>query len=752
MTTELGTELGTSLGTTLGAMEDLGVLPVPQLDQSKVYALDNLSTANYYVVATPATGGEQGIAGGGFGTVSLVANPPAGARRASLSSFNGASGWSLDGIAAQSWRAFAGMTNGSNVFVETPMAGVGLLDVVFHEPGTANLTIQTGRGLPRTVSFPAVYRPGTSPSTDGGHTLSSTSSNGMLGGKIIAQLSYAGAPTQAQRDALADAIRTFGDIPSKAVVEALMPGCTVRHRWSLRSQLAIANVPVADGAAAPATIVDSVTGAAADVMNKTGSPIVRVLDPGAYPRTQYGMLGWSDTNYLQAPIGIRGAASGLTLLIDMRLDAVVNGAVILSNYTTTPGVQGFTVYTNTSAINIYRAGWGDLAVGTAAAADVGQRKLLAITWDGTTWQPYQNGVAGTSAANGMIVSSAAMRIGTYPAGGASAGNTTVYQVAGCDVALSAGEVASAYSNWLATGLLRLPSGKTNPHLYDLTQDVNANGGPSAGAPATVVDRYGSENLTRTGTGLVVSPRTERLFSYETSPILYGADSLSAANFFESASGLGEGSAQSFWAAVLYLTLGTSTNKTRALFGSSTTTTGFDIRSISTNVGACFGFYDNTNVLRTAPMATYTGADYAKLMLYVGVYDQPALKLRSYWKRAEVGTGTTITGYAPSAGGLRIGRNFNASDNSADGNYVFGVSAGLGLPSLAQVQALFDTVQATERIAGIPGMTNLRVDVAADIAAASGAIPSALADRQGALTFAKNGTPTVYNQYARAWTY
>jgi hypothetical protein len=756
--TTLGKVLGTTLGTTL---EDFtkaqwkAIAYAPTFDATKVYALSFPAGAGAY--ATPAGGGEAGVASG-FGHILLYAFGPPTATERVLGRFV-SGGYTLDrsGTAhSATWWAFDGGGTQRSIAAPYPtnLATEGLIaPIILRHTGSAidAQYIHTSQARPSLAITGYTPPPGTA-LTAASQSAANASRNGLM-----SVLSYRGTPSDSQLQAVLDAMRTLGDVPTKAAAEALMPGTTVTHRWSLRDTLAAANVPVADGVAAPATIPDSVTSASIDAMTKTGSPVVRVVDPSAYPRTTYGILGTSDTSYLETAVGIRGSAStGLTLIVVFRPDAAASGSVVLvSNYNTT-GPKGFTLYTVSSAVRIYRAGSGDLTVGTAAAMDAMVPKMVAVTWDGTTWTPYDNGVAGTPSVATLLPSDTTFRVGAYPTTtGSGAGVSTQYAIAGCDQALSAAEIAAVYSTWRATGVVQLPAGKLNPHHYDLTQDIIANGGPSAGVPAQVLDRVGTDHLTRVGTGLQVSQRTERLWSYETTPILYGASALDMSNYYDCPTALGEGSS-SFWAAMMFtVTSQAVASKARVPFASASAApsniSGFSMNTSGTNTLCSTTFYNGLGGGVSGPTGVIAPADIGKILLLVSVLDAPAGKVRTYWKRAESGTGTNYTAYVASTAGMRIGRTYLATDYTPDGIQVWGVAAGIGLPSLAQVQAMFDQTQASERIGSIAGMTSLRVDLTQDALGNAAALPASLVDRQsGTYNFTRTGAVSTATTHARAF--
>lgn len=184
---------------------------------------------------------------------------------------------------------------------------------------------------------------------------------------------------------------------------------------------------------------------------------------------------------------------------------------------------------------------------------------------------------------------------------------------------------------------------------------------------------------------------------------------------------------------------------------------------STNPGWCFETTTTNAAMRfsiggtnsiNSPTSSIAAGDVGKIALYTGVWDAPASAARLFAKRLQVGTGTTplTGGYAPdTAARPMIGR--AESGNASDGIAVLGLYYALGVATLAQVQAQYDAVMATERIAICPGLPGTLVDLTADVLGNSGALPAALVDRgTGSVTFTRTGTPALVSQYARAWSW
>jgi hypothetical protein len=122
-------------------------------------------------------------------------------------------------------------------------------------------------------------------------------------------------------------------------------------------------------------------------------------------------------------------------------------------------------------------------------------------------------------------------------------------------------------------------------------------------------------------------------------------------------------------------------------------------------------------------------------------------VRLYLRRVQQGTtGTAITGYAPSADPLMIGRDPRvATPYPADGITVYGMAGGHFVPTLAEIQAQYDACMALEDMVAIAGKTTWLYSAKRD---APSLAP--LTDRIGTDHMTKNGSPTLVPQYARAW--
>ena len=503
----------------------------PGFDAGKLYAIGGFSAANRYV--TPGDGGEPGTTTG-FVSVELV-------RLNSLSAapqiFGGRSGGASGGYfhtidASSGLRFYAKSTSG---FPSSPIRTLLPSDVgkVFCVIG-----LHTGGGaLVRQWVDRAEIGTGTSAS---GYTAENSSS--IIGALVtgaqpatglswLAGATFRGVPTPAQIEAFFDQVRILGDLP------VLMPtgDVTISHRWSLRDVLAAERVPVLDGDLAPASLPDTVTGAAINAMMRQGAPVVRRIDPGVDGRVTFGALGFSATNILRSAGSVLpGVAGAFFRIVRFRLDALPTAANYLfgqsndSNagwqlFVGGPGLNyapSFRLANNLGAFVIY--------VGTPfVAADVGQTFVLGCMLDGSNARLFlaRQDQDAAELGGGLIVAGYTPHVGPLtvglgsPTGTQPAASLTIFDSQGGDVAIASASLLETMSAMARTG--RQVSAADSEHAWDPYADIIAHGGPSAGMPAQVLDRIGTDHLTRVGTGLQVAQRTERLWSYETTPIFYG---------------------------------------------------------------------------------------------------------------------------------------------------------------------------------------------------------------------------------------
>lgn len=717
----------------------------PKLDPTKLYLLGGFTDADYF--ATDIDGGEAGDVGG-FGVAEVYLAHAVWPNAASILERYDPSlivGHRL--IRTVSFASFYAARGGATTIASIPSgrSEVGRLHIQIGVMEGAQISNYLN-GIRKITGLPTQYIAGSGLRTMLGR--GNQANRDAVGMSIATPLAFRGVPTPEQVKALTDAIRAAnGDMPSKAEVEALMPGCTVTHRWSLRDTLA--GQTVADGQLAPATLPDTITGATADAMTRAGSPTVRVIDTSIEGRKSYGVLGGHGAAYLQAATaGIRGAATGLTFLLALRVDSVPTGTFYVAGTYNASPVAGWSIYGDSAqGISTYRAGSGALALGTANAADVGQMKLVGFTWDGTTWRAYENGVPGaTQAAGFAYAGSLPLTLGRSPHAGnpESQQFATLFGAVGCDVALSAAEVAAVHADWRATGILRLPSGKTNPHEYDITRDIAPS--PDAGVPAQIVDRVGTDHLTRVGTGLQVVRHTERLWSYETTPVFHGARNWSATNYMRASVGIGA-SAAPYWFFIAMVIHAKAGGAFQVLLNKSNAsgTLGFNLYGGGTLSSLNFSHGTGSSAFQL-PTYSVLDSDLGKVLILGCQWNGSALQ--GFVRRDRHGGDVAASSYSAYAGAMMLGRHADTTSNAASDHVtILGVMGGSGSwLTLAEWQSAYDAFVSEDDLVAVRNKTSRLWSVKRSQNGALQPIP----DAQGSgepLTI--TGAPTLSQIYHRA---
>lgn len=236
-----------------------------------------------------------------------------------------------------------------------------------------------------------------------------------------------------------------------------------------------------------------------------------------------------------------------------------------------------------------------------------------------------------------------------------------------------------------------------------------------------------------------------------SAIILGGAGWTLADYFSAAVNAMPGDPAGFTASLLCrVDSQTVASANRRPFGQrGTSNLGWNFTFTATNSACTFGAGGTNSA--TSPSSSIAATDIGKLSLFTGVWDAIAGSLRLYAKRAQVSTGSSLAGgFAPDTGvAPMIGR--RGADSPSDGLTIFGVSYAVGIATLAQIQAQFDAVMATERMQPVPGLPGVLIDLTQDFA--GGVVASTLTDRgAGGINFSRVGSPTLSSQFARAWTW
>lgn len=744
MATTLGTQLGTQLGTELVDFTEADAIAIGSFDTSKLYAL-SVTAADAY--ATQPGGGEVGDAGG-FGEllwiqiVSLTGQQYLETNRPTANPLAGVEVSITSGNAIQATAA-----NTTTTSITTPTRALSPSDVgrvmvvgYQYDQPAGRFRLYADRQEVGAGTAMAAYVAATLATQLGRRT---DATLGATGTRLLGKLSWRGNPALADIQAAFDATRTTGNLPSS------IAGATATRRISLKSTLAAGSAPVASGDAAPASLPDTLTGAAADAYTRTGSPVVRVIDPSIDGRTSYGVIGYGASSYFEAPSLSRTSATGYWFSL-WAIPWVITTSGFAFRHLIDFGRSAIYISNGSGVMVQAQGGAVNAPMVALTAAHVGQPALIAGVFRGSTFEGYINGVSmGAPVAATETGAANILRLGVNFNGGAAPGSFANdwslhgYAMGRVVGGITAAEALAHYQACAAAGRVVALANKTE-HLVDLTQDIAP--APTSGVPAQALDRIGTDHLARVGTGLQVSRRTERLYSYETTPILRGADALSSANYFESSFDDISAAGGWWWAMLLYMPAVTQAGAT--IGGAAAGNTGWDVRAGANNTLLNWYMGDGTAYTASGNAVVATG----KVNLLAGAWDFGALRQRTFVNRTEVSTGVSRTAYAPPTAGTKIGLGRSPRDPSAAGGVrtLLGFAAGLGTPTLAQYQALCDAVQASESMQAIGGMTSVLVDLTAD--ATGGALPAALSNRAGAGSFARVGAPTHSPLYARVFAW
>ena len=490
---------------------------------------------------------------------------------------------------------------------------------------------------------------------------------------------------------------------------------TTTHRWSLRDELAKAELYVTDGQLAPVSLTDTVTAATIDRMDRQGSPTVRVIDPAMDGRKTYGAQGAAGVNYLVSAqnAGLVGNAAGFSVTLVTRWDVLstlLKGQLYSQN---SGAAQGFSLYFlsgTTLRFNVYDgSGVAQACNVTLAAADIGQFLIVTAQHDGTTLRVAINGVErATLPITGYTVqtSNAYVAIGGFPVNHNQLENAAVFDVATSNTPLTPGEVSQLYADFLRTGRI-VPLSK-HVHRWDITQDIIANGGPSAGIPAQVLDRIGTDHLTRVGGLQVDTGNSVRDFS--------------GTNYFRSIAGAGLlGSASGFWGEVLvkrgelsaaqvvfgcYNTVGwyVSLNNgdaavlMRATSGSGGGFINSGASALTDALHHIAFFYDGSN--------SHLFIDGVEKSVSASFVLDPAV--------APAATTIGVSSYNGSIPATKVS--------------IYGASGGHFIPSPSEIAAAASAALSTGKVAGIPGKTLKLWSIPDDVTDAGGKVPALLRER------------------------
>lgn len=450
--------------------------------------------------------------------------------------------------------------------------------------------------------------------------------------------------------------------------------------------------------------------------------------------------------------GIRGTATGHHVVVDF-VPSNLAGIVGLHapvSCTNSAATNGWSIQISSSGTRISIGAAGTAGVTHAASGvAVGQRARVLLQFDGTDAVCWVNGVASAVITPGAYVApTGGMVIGYF-------GSPTVQTFTsgwvelvqgGDNTLLSPAEITALFADLTVPPPIVV--GKTLKR-WRLEQDIAAAGG----LPAVSVERIaGGDSLVRIGSPLQVAQRAERVWSYETTPILYGSGGHTANDFYESATG-GAGNTLAFGGTMVWTPRATAVSAIRVLLSTViiSPARGWDIRTTGTNALVSMYFVNGANTGIASGSAALAGK-FDKINVFSFQWDGVAGRLRVYLNRVETGTGTTIAGFAPSPGGISLGRERYGTTAPGTDNDAFGFTLWDGIASIAQIQAQHDAIMANDgRIQPCPGVTGtMMIDPTLDAIANGGTLGATLTDRAGTNHFTRTGAPSTVPQYARAF--
>lgn len=515
---------------------------------------------------------------------------------------------------------------------------------------------------------------------------------------------------------------------------------TTTHRWSLRTELA-KGFSVSHGQVAPLSLPDTVTGAAVDAMARTGSPTVAVIDPAIDGRKSYGALGFSVANHLKSAngLGIRATATAFSVRLVVIFRSIAAGVEYFASAANASATTGWAFYRSGAAIYACAGnGTSRESTRTLVATDLHIPHTVDLLYDGTAVTLVFDGIAATPVVGAVTDSAAApMVIGglgaaiSYPAV-----NEEVYVIAG-DIGLTLTQVQDAANAYRRTAVFQ-SFGAATLHLYDLTQDVTANGGPQNGISATVQDRVGSDHLTRVGgLGVISNGAATGLRNF-----------VAASNILSTPTGFA--GAASFWASALIAPQ--TLSGVRLVFGKSNhSTSGW---SFGINGAYIVTYVADGGVNTAGPQLNMgAGAGYLNVLVHIAMV-LSAGTLTLYVNGVSAGTPLAVTTFTPGTTAMVIGATNGGALYAATGVDVFGAAGGHFAPTAGEIATASASSLSTGVIAAVPAKTSHRYDLKADITEAGGVAPTRSVERTSGVDsmVVINAKLEVAQRVERLWSY
>jgi hypothetical protein len=218
---------------------------------------------------------------------------------------------------------------------------------------------------------------------------------------------------------------------------------------------------------------------------------------------------------------------------------------------------------------------------------------------------------------------------------------------------------------------------------------------------------------------------------------YGYAGWSALGVYNTASGSGiAGAGAGFWTRAVVRVDSQASTASRIITGRfSGAPGGWQLRCDGFCDSLYFRAVNGAATFIASPTFTVTAAMVGKLIDLWGVHDGSVL--RTYVNGVETGSGTAITGYTAGAAAHSIG----ARDNQtlqATNMTIFGVAGGVGVPSLAEIQAAYAAAKLAGDVTQVSGKTDHLWSVSQQ---SKTAVQNSLSDRVGADTATIFGATT-----------
>jgi hypothetical protein len=315
--------------------------------------------------------------------------------------------------------------------------------------------------------------------------------------------------------------------------------------------------------------------------------------------------------------------------------------------------------------------------------------------------------------------------------------------------VSNAEILAAANASLSSGVFTAIPSKTG-RLYTFGADISEASGK---VPMFHKERaLGTDHMPVMGAPLQVAERTERLWSYEAAPILYGTAPLDTTSKYIACAGGTAGTHQSgVWWALLLVVTSQATVGVQHLAGKrdSGATTGWGVVSSVNNTQLAARLSTTANSALAGGVAAVAAGDVGKILLLGCELDCVSGHLRTYYRRAQIATGVSLAGgtYLPAASACMFGP---PSAGTISGIRMLGLMCGRGIPGLARWQAAHDAAQAREDLIAIPGYTEHLWSLTQSCNDNGGVMPASVVDRIGTDHMTVYGGLTAEGHFARAW--